>query len=222
MAEEEGKKRGAFATFFMKPKDEPVEEPVRVSTPQPAAPVVVQPQIIRSAVRGEVDEKTYNSVMEAIAPAGQACADLMEMAATLADTIPDETMRIRAAAKMLTRQGVTVNNILSANVAQIDKVGDSLLGFKMQLDEKMKNEVTAVEETAGLNDGKIQSLKEQKDFIDQQIKALEDDKAAKLAQAKDRRQVLEARFASVEATCGKIKGDLERQKTRLETILGGS
>lgn len=210
--------------LFVETDDAPATTPVQPTVAAPVAPA--------ATVNGTLtptpafDPEILGMFQNAISARKTPYTALLEKSAVLADVIPDESTRTKAAFKMILSEGRTLDSVLQAIDLHIADVSGELLRLKSTSETASKTKVlslrSAATQSIELRDSNMEKIKR----LQEQIETLHNEAAEADRKAVDmtaQANAAEAEIAAVvdraTAAAELVKQDLSNKKTALTNIL---
>lgn len=204
-------------------EDVPEPEPARAPAPSPVPvrdlpPAAVHPDHPSLApVKAVVDQAARQRLEQAIASdAPPGYSEIVDMISTLAESIPDEGSRYRAALKLAAKHGHTVQDLLG----DMDKCIGILEGKGRDFQEETKSQVArkvgARQKAVQDMDALIKSKQEQIQSIQQEIAQLSEKRGTEAAAITSETAKIQAVTESFEAVYDAVMDKLVDTRKKIE------
>lgn len=186
-----------------------------VKGPAPAAPAY-------PSVNPEMLEVLQKKISGRVTP----YTALLENAETLKDVIPDETMRLNAAYKMVSKDGRTVASITSAIDVHLSDLEGERMRFKQMTDKQIKDKSGALRGQAEAAEAAVNRAATDIERLEAQIAKLREEIVTNQQRSHELKQEADAAEADIintanafEATVEYVKQDLQNKKVSLGSLL---
>jgi hypothetical protein len=195
-----------------KPGDEKPVAVERVSTP---APVLAPVQAYVPPPTGpnpKIEERLFSALRTEKVPAYAKLAEFVEM---FADTIPDESMRYKAAIKATLKSGVSLDQLLADFDSSFALLDEQEKIFQRDLGTQTSKNVAARRKSAADTTEMVTAKRAEMKALEARIAELEKSAADDLGNAaEEERKITEIR-ASFTASHASVKSKLEGQKNKV-------
>ena len=201
------------------------EEPTQQTQSAPTTPAPT-PVTSTGSTTPAFDSEILGMFQNAINARKTPYTALLEKSTVLADVIPDEITRVKAAFKMILSEGRTLDSVLQAIDLHVSDVSGELLRLKSTSETASKTKVlslrSAATQSIELRDSNMEKIK----LLQEQIETLHNEAAEADRKAVDMTTQANAAEAEISAVVDRatnaaefVKQDLLNKKTTLTNIL---
>lgn len=199
------------------------EDPKAAATPTAAAPQVAVPAqagaapIIAAPATVGLNTAMIEAIRKATLSRNTAFTQLAQAAEALADLIPDQTMRLKAAYRT-NGAGRTAKQIAEAIDVHLQDVSGEELRFNSMIETKLRTEVGSLNQLAADAEAAVNSDHARIEQLTAQIATLQQDIVQKTATANQAKIDAATRAAEIEQSRNEFKAAANTVRTELEVM----